>query len=128
LLYDLTAHGSVGNRPEARIGKRTKTPGLWLMAAVRDIATSEESYHRLSVGWRNVEDLVPSDSIRSSLRRLEREIESAPKVREVLPRLREIVRQGRSAKNDIFFRDDPFVMLGVLFVLATLIRHRRLPS
>jgi hypothetical protein len=128
LLYQLTVDGRIDERPEVRIGSRTKTPGLWLLSAVRDIAGSDETYRRLTVEWRHAEEHMPTKRIRDTLRRLARDAETPSRVREILPRLRQVIRQGRSAKNDLFFRDDPFVVLGVLFVLASLIRHRRLPT
>jgi hypothetical protein len=38
-----------------------------------------------------------------------------------------MLREGKDAKNELDFRDDPLAGMGVLFVLSSLMRHGRLP-
>jgi hypothetical protein len=42
-------------------------------------------------------------------------------------RLREALRSAKNAPNELFRSDDPLVSLGALFVVASLMRHGRLP-
>ncbi len=127
LLYRLTSEGAVEAPAPAVIGRRTKIPGLWLMGAVRDIAASDESFHMLEHEWRRADVDARERGFRDAVRTMARRADGQPRVRDLLPRLRAIVDEGRSAKNDVFFRDDPFVPLGVTYILASLVRHGRLP-
>jgi predicted ATP-grasp superfamily ATP-dependent carboligase len=127
LLYRLTVEGTVEASAPAKIGRRTKIPGLWLIGAIRDIAASDESFHMLEDEWRRAGDDSREGRLRETIRTMVRRGDGQPRVRDLLPRLRAIVDEGRSAKNDVFFRDDPFVPLGVMYVIASLIRHGRLP-
>ena len=127
LLYRLTVDGTVDPSPPAVVGRRTKIPGLWLMGAIRDIAASDESFRMLEDEWRNAGDGNQEHRFRDAVRAMARRGDDPPRVRDILPRLRAIVDEGRSAKSDLFFREDPFVPLGVMYVIASLIRHGRLP-
>jgi hypothetical protein len=42
-------------------------------------------------------------------------------------RLRAALRSAQNAPNELFRSDDPLVSLGVLFIVASLLRHGRLP-
>ncbi|WP_083849465.1 ATP-grasp domain-containing protein [Spirochaeta africana] len=126
-LYRLAVTGHAPEPNAATIGQRTKIPGLWLFGAVRSIAESDKQYTSLSEAWQKTQDKIRNREIRELFRSLQESSSRRSSLGSTLALLRRVIRQGRSAKNDIFFRDDPFVVLGVLFVMASLIRHRRLP-
>jgi predicted ATP-grasp superfamily ATP-dependent carboligase len=48
-------------------------------------------------------------------------------LRQLVKRLALILREGKDAKNELDFRDDPLAGMGVLFVLSSLMRYGRLP-
>ncbi|MFW6252810.1 MAG: ATP-grasp domain-containing protein [bacterium] len=127
LLFQLFAAGHIDSVMTPRIGTRTKIPGLWLMGAIQDIASNESAFERLRRAWMSVRE---SAADRTTRDRMDQVMDTASKTRdrrETFGLLRTIVQEARTAKNDIFYRDDPFIALGVMFILASLIRHRRLP-
>jgi len=127
LLYRLTVDGHAEKPPKISIGKRTKVPGLWLLSAVRDISGSEERFLRVKNAWREARDSIENRQVREAFRAVTASLEGGTGFRETFLALRAILREGRRAQNDLFFRDDPFIVLGVLFVLASLLRHGKLP-
>ncbi len=127
LLYQLTVEGHAEKPSRISIGQRTKIPGLWLLSAVRDISGSEARFERVRRAWREARDSIENRHVREAFRQITSSLEGGTGFREAFSALRGIIREGRRAKNDLFFRDDPFIVLGVLFVLASLIRHGKLP-
>ncbi len=127
LLYELALTGHAPSPQPSQIGKRTKIPGLWLLAAIRDITASETRFEQLRSAWREARDKIGNRQINDAFQILTRSLESQMSFRETIATLRRVVHDGRSARNDLFYRDDPFIVLGVMFILASLIRHRKLP-
>ncbi len=127
LLYQLTTRGTLEKQFPITLGQRTKIPGLWLISAVRDISSSEARFERVRRAWRESRDILENRQIRDAFRNVTASLEGGTGFREAFTLLRGIIREGRRAKNDVFFRDDPFIVLGVLFVLASLIRYGKLP-
>lgn len=127
LLFQLFAEGHIPESGSPRIGTRTKIPGLWLMGAIQEIAANETAFERLRREWDSVRGTVADRSTRKKLAYLLNAASKPRDRRETFGLLRTIVQEARTAKNDVFYRDDPFIALGVMFVLASLIRHRKLP-
>ncbi|TVR03398.1 MAG: ATP-grasp domain-containing protein [Spirochaetaceae bacterium] len=127
LLYQLTVHGHAPTPRQIAIGKRTKIPGLWLLSAVRDVSNSQNRFDRVREAWQLAWKKIENKQIRDAFQILGTSLDTRSGFRETVAALRAIVQDGRSAKNDLFYRDDPFIVLGVMFILASLIRHGKLP-
>ncbi len=127
LLLTLTLSGDVELQKPISLGQRTKIPGLWLLGAVQDVAASDEGFSKLSKVWDDAQSSIQSRELKEAFSLLSGSVESGIGLRALIMRLRMIVREGRAAKNDVFYRDDPFIVLGIMFILGSLIRHRSLP-
>lgn len=127
MLYQLTVTGHAPEPDDIEIGKRTKIPGLWLLGAIRDASAGESRFEALRRSWREAWQKIENKQVRDAFQLLGRSLEGKASFRETVATLRAIIHTGRSAKNDLFYRDDPFIVLGVMFILASMIRHRKLP-
>ncbi len=127
LLYSLAVNGTVESPVPRAIGRKTKTPGLWMLSAVRDVVTTEKDYERLRISWQEVVARIKDKDLRTAFATIAQSTEKKRSLRETLSALRRVFAEARSARNDTFFRDDPFVVFGVMYILGSLIRHRRLP-
>ncbi len=127
LVFQLALQGHVDPPPPVAIGKRTKVPGLWLIAAIGDLSRSEKRYNDLRQAWREARGQIENRQLRQALQTLAVSLERKGGIRDTVGALRRIIQEGRHAKNDLFYREDPFIVLGVIFILASLIRHRKLP-
>ena len=127
-LYHMTIYGKAPFLPSPAIGHKTKIPGLWLISAVQGIAQSEKNYEELAYTWKNIQGSIKNKQLKESFKIVQQMLGNKKiEFSKLISVLRSIIADGRMATNDIFFRDDPFVVLGVLFILASLLRHRKLP-
>jgi predicted ATP-grasp superfamily ATP-dependent carboligase len=127
LLYQLVVEGHANPSSDALIGQRTKVPGLWLLSAIHDTVASDAGFENLRTAWQEAWSSQNEQTGRDVLRRVSGILDSGVDIRDTYDTIRSILREGRQAKNDVFFRDDPLILLGVFFVLGSLIRHGKLP-
>lgn len=124
LLFELFSTGAIKERPAPIIGTQTKIPFLWLTTALKDF------------NWDNdaVRDAVQSAREKSSnkswlagLRELSGRMSRSMGVAANLKQLRELLHEGDGAINEPFYEDDPKAVLGVAFVLNSLLTRGELP-
>lgn len=127
LLYQLAVEGHANPSSDALIGQRTKVPGLWLLSAIHDTVASDAGFENLRTAWQEAWSSQNEQTGRDVLHRVSGILDSGVDIRDTYDTIRSILREGRQAKNDVFFRDDPLILLGVFFVLGSLIRHGKLP-
>lgn len=99
LLYELTVTGKIIEKQSAIIGTKTKIPLLWFISAVQDLFGKKEISEN-----ENKFDLL-----------------------KILKELIELHEKGDEANNEFIFQDDPYVFLGVLYIISSLIKRGELP-
>lgn len=127
MLYELAVSGQVATAAAPKLGQRTKVGGLHLLAAIQEIADSEEGFAGLREAWGQSVHLFQSGRLLDASRELARGLGSGLDLGRAAQRLRDSLRTAKNAPNELFRSDDPLVSLGALFVVASLIRYGRLP-
>ncbi len=127
LLYELAVTGQVSSPAEPRLGQRTKVGGLHLLSAIQEIADSDQGFAALRAAWGQSVHLFQAGRLLDASRELARGLGSGLDLGRAIQRLRQSLRTAKNAPNEIFRSDDPLVSLGALFVVASLIRHGKLP-
>lgn len=127
MLYELAVTGKVTTPAVPKLGQRTKVGGLHLLSAIQEIADSDEGFARLREAWGQSVHLFQSGRLLEASRELARGLGSGPHLGRAAQRLRQTLRTAKNAPNELFRSDDPLVSLGALFVVASLIRHGKLP-
>lgn len=127
LLYQQTIGQPLDGVDEPQIGARTKTPGVWLLAAVEDVAATAPQLATAKETWREIRRRLTAGQLTGLRERL-----SAAKdvlsVGDIVEQLKEALSQGQSAPSEFSDDDDPLVGLGALFVLSSLVKHGKLPE
>ncbi len=127
MLYELAVTGEVATPAIPKLGQRTKVGGLFLLAAIQDVAESDEGYAAAKTAWAAAAQKFQSGRLLAAAKELARAVTEGPDMARAVARLRAALRSARNAPNELFRSDDPLVSLGALFIVASLLRHGRLP-
>ena len=127
MLYELAVTGAVATPASPRLGQRTKVGGLYLLAAIQDVAESDEGFAAAKTAWAAAAQKFQSGQLLAAAKELARAVTEGPDMARAAGRLRAALRSAHNAPNELFRSDDPLVSLGALFILASLLRHGRLP-
>lgn len=126
LLYLHTIGAPLENVGEPDIGARTKTPGVWLLAALEEVAASAPHLAEAGEAWREARRRLSEGQLaglKDSLRVASSALAS-PETRDLL---KAAWTDGKDAPSELSEDSDPLVGLGALFVLSSLIKHGKLP-
>jgi hypothetical protein len=127
MLYELAATGEVHTPATPRLGQRTRVGGLYLLSAIQEIAQSDSGLADMKAAWATAASRFQSGQLREASQELARAVKSGPDLAQAAQRLKAALAEAKSAPNELFRSDDPLVSLGTLFVVASLLRHGRLP-
>ncbi len=129
LLYEATVTGAISETPDPTIGYRSKLPGLWLLAALDkalDVDGNEDG-RSLEDAFSTIYRNLRSGHVPEALRVLTQSPGSGLDLREAFRTFRETVKDAEEIETIAADQDDPFVGLGIFFVLGHLLRYRELP-
>jgi predicted ATP-grasp superfamily ATP-dependent carboligase len=127
MLYELAVTGEVTTLAAPRLGQRTKVGGLYLLSAIQDIAESDEGFASAKTAWTAAAQKFQSGRLLDATKELARAVTGGPDMGRAAGRLRAALRSADNAPNELFRSEDPLVSLGALFIVASLLRHGRLP-
>jgi predicted ATP-grasp superfamily ATP-dependent carboligase len=128
MLYELVVTGEVSTPASAILGQRTKVAGLYLLSAIQEVADSDEAFAAARGAWAAAAQKFQSGRLLDAARDLARASAEGPAdMARAAGALRTALRSARNAPNELFRSDDPLVSLGALFIVASLLRHGRLP-
>lgn len=127
LLYRQTIGEDVDVERDADIGARTKTSGAWLLAAIEDVAASDPHFNAASEAWREAKDKIKSGEVLAAIENAGKAVKETLSLNTATQQLRDTLRALKDAPSEVSEARDPLVGLGALFVLSSLVRHRKLP-
>ncbi len=127
LLYQQTIGAPLDVVGEPQIGARTKTPGVWLLAAVEDVAATAPQLAAAKDAWREIRRRLSAGEL-SGLRQHLAAASGVASVGEIVDQLKTALAHGKNAPDEFSGDDDPLIGLGALFVLSSLVKHGKLPD
>jgi hypothetical protein len=127
LLWELAVAGDVCTPAIPKLGQRTKVGGLYLLAAIQEVAESDEGFAAAKAAWSSAAAQFQSGRLLAAARDMARAVTEGPDMAKAAARLRGALRSADNAPNELFRSQDPLVSLGALFIVASLLRHGRLP-
>lgn len=126
LLFQLAAFGVIEEPREAEIGTRTRVPFFSIVSAVSEI--EQDAFERLKRKGRAGLEKISSGAFWRGLGIIASGIGEALNPLERLDRFQRFLEENRDAREEVFSADDPAAALGVLYVIASLVRNGRLPE
>lgn len=127
MLYELAATGQVTAPAQPKLGQRTKVGALHLLAAIQEIAQSDESFAAAKAAWTAAAHKFQTGRLLEASRALARTVTAGLAVPRAAVKLRAALQSAKGAPDELFSSHDPLVSLGALFVLASLMRYGKLP-
>lgn len=127
LLYQQTVGQPLDTVGEPQIGARTKTPGVWLLAAVEDVAATAPQLATAKEAWREIRRRLTAGEL-SGLREHLSAAKGVLSVSDIVEQFKAALSHGQDAPSEFSQDDDPLVGLGALFVLSSLVKHGKLPD
>lgn len=127
LLFCQRAGIDPEERPRPQIGATTKTPGVWLLSAIEDVAASDPHFEAASSAWRRGVRRLGKGKVGAAASAFGLAAQQALSVGDAMGALKERVSELRGAPTELSDQEDPMVALGALFVLSSLVRHGKLP-
>ncbi len=128
LLYELAVTGSVSAAPSPHLGQRTRVGDLYLLSALQEIAGSDHLFAAARTSWAAAAHRFHGGRLREAINDLAKAAtEGLDDLSRVRDGLQTALASGRGAPDELFRSRDPLVSLGVLFIVASLLRYGRLP-
>ncbi|GAB4195892.1 MAG: hypothetical protein Tsb002_28840 [Wenzhouxiangellaceae bacterium] len=127
LLYRLFVDGEVETDSEAEVGKKTRLPGLSTLARIEELVNNAFNFDDLEAQWPQIKQHWRERDIGKAAEQLRDALQGSVTLDEAMRTFRVMLRQAKEAQSIAYHEDDPFIGLGVLFVLGSLIRHGKLP-
>jgi gamma-glutamyl-gamma-aminobutyrate hydrolase PuuD/predicted ATP-grasp superfamily ATP-dependent carboligase len=125
LLY-LQTIGKRFDEPEPQIGVVTKTPAVWLLATLEDVAASDPHLSAAADAWRLAKENLATGKVVRAMEAAVSALGATASAKDVLDAMSQAVARNRDAPSELSDKD-PLVGLGALFILSHLVRHRKLP-
>ncbi|WP_245531435.1 gamma-glutamyl-gamma-aminobutyrate hydrolase family protein [Asticcacaulis biprosthecium] len=126
LLYRQTI-GLEVDEPHAEVGVVTRTPAVWLLATLEDVAASDPHLNAAADAWRRAKRNLVTGRLARAMEQAVSALGSTASAHDVLDAMSAAIAKHREAPSELSSDKDPLVGLGALFVLSHLIRHRKLP-
>ncbi|WP_417794065.1 ATP-grasp domain-containing protein [Terasakiella pusilla] len=127
LLYRLFVDGQVDWTSEALIGKKTSLPGLSTLARIESLFDDKFHFERLQDDWPKIKQSLQDMDLDRAQSLFADALSDSLSFGEAVEAVRDMLREAEEAEKINYADDDPFIGLGVLFVLGSLIRHGKLP-
>lgn len=128
LWYQLAAFGECDEPREATVGRKSKVPFFWFLAAAQDAAAHEDYAQHLQEAW---DALAHGDETEGStverFTGLVKSVFDAPALAHLVKSVMDAHKQGEDSAVDFIPPEDPRAAVGALFVASSLIRHGKLP-
>lgn len=126
LLY-LQTIGKRFEEPEPQVGVVTKTPAVWLLATLEDVAASDPHLGAVADAWRRAKENLATGKLARAMEAAVSALGATASAKDALDAIGQAVARNRDAPSELSDKD-PLVGLGALFILSHLVRHRKLPS
>lgn len=111
-----------------QIGTKTKTPILWLFAALDEMLCDEEDFQVIENAWLKAAAELKSGDIYHAIIDFKNEIIENFDFRDNIKKFQKTFSKAFEAKNELLNKDDPLVIFGLLFIISSLIKHKKLPA
>lgn len=127
LLYQLFTTGTAQDDGCVKIGHKTSLPGLSTMARIESVFSEAINFEELQAQWPEIKKHLKDHELKKAGDIFKDAMSDSFNVYQALKTFQMMRDQAQEAQKISYGEDDPFVGLGALFILGSLIRHGKLP-
>ena len=110
------------------IGTKTKTPILWLFAALDEMLNDEEDFQVIENAWQKAKAELKAGDLYHAIIDFKNEIIENFDFSDNIEKFQKTFSKALEAKNELINKDDPLAVFGLLFIISSLIKHKKLPA
>lgn len=126
-LYQLFVEGEVTAKTEAIIGHKTQLPGMSTLGAIETFMDEAVNFDKLEAEWPRIKKNFKDGNWSNSITLFKDSLDGSISIDRAYTIFKEMRNEIKQAEAISMPDDDPFVGLGALFILGSLIRHGKLP-
>ena len=126
-LYQLFVDGKVTDKNKVKIGHKTQLPGMSTLAAIDVFMDEAVNFDKLEEEWPIIKKHLHDVNITQAVNLLKESLDEGISIERAYHKFKNMLDETKKAQAISIADDDPFVGLGALFILGSLIRHGTLP-
>ncbi len=126
-LYQLFVEGRVSDCSEAIIGHKTQLPGMSTLGAIETFMNEAVNFEKLEAEWPTIKQTVKNGEWSKGLGQFMDKFGESFSIDHAYQMFKNMRDEIKKAESISVPDDDPFVGLGVLFILGSLLRYGKLP-
>lgn len=127
LTYLLFTNNNIPPTGKKTLGLKTKTPVIWAFSAIQDSVHFDRHFNEIrDAGKQAIREMRMGrvwEGFSVFVKLLWQSIKRGDESKDFF----ELIKDSGVAENEIFSSDDPFVAMGVLYILAYLVKYKKLP-
>jgi len=126
-LYELFVDGMVTEVDTPNIGHRTRVPVISSLSAIEAFMDNSVNFDKLEHQWPTIKQNLKSFEIDKAVSLFQDSINGSVSFGKAYDIFKTMNKESSKAEQITLTDDDPFVGLGALFILGSLLKHGKLP-
>ena len=127
LLYAMVAEQDTDTDQDAEIGFQSSLPGLAFLARIEKLFEDTIHLNKIKDSWPDITSAFKKGELKKAGELLHTAMKKSMSFEDASQTLKLLMEESKKAGKISYAKDDPFIGLGVLFILGSLIRHGKLP-
>ncbi len=127
LLFQLYTAGEVQDQASVKIGQKSSVPLLSTMAQAENLFSEAIKFDDLEKQWPAIKKHLKDYKLQDAALVFKEALKNGFNFEQSLSKFQSLRKEAQPAKSIPYTKDDPFIGLGVLFVLGSLLKYGELP-
>jgi hypothetical protein len=127
LLYQLIVDGRVSDIGDVNVGHKTSLPGMSNLARIENLFSNAINFDALDEQWPTIKSNLKLNEYGAAYDVFSKALSDSLPLAQSFQTFKTMTDEAKQAQKISPSDDDPFVGLGALFILGSLLRHGTLP-
>ncbi len=127
LNYMLFTQNTIPETGDKQLGTKTKIPLVWVLSAIQDSVHLDKHFDEIrDAGKQAIREMKMGrvwEAFSVFMKLLWQSFRKGDGSKDLF----ELMKESRAAESEIFSSDDPYTAMGVLYILAYLVKYKKLP-